>query len=251
MDGLAFEVPRSSVSFGNTGTCTYSGDGERSMSIHDEMSKYYWWHTIELQPGVWTPGMKTKELMDIELSRVFDSVDLRGKSVLDVGAWTGGFSIEAKRRGAKRVVALDHFTWTHPDVRARDAFDFAVKTAGLEIEAVEIDLATPRLSLDHLGKFDIVLYLGVFYHLVDPISVTEEVGSRATETLILETYLTDMTSPIPNMTFYPGTELVGDPTNWWGPNKACVEALLRHFSFKTVRYAEGAAFNRGIFHAAR
>ena len=221
------------------------------MSVHEEMAKYYWWHSIELQPGVVTPGIKAKALMDVEFSAVFDAVDLRGKSVLDVGAWTGGFSIEAKRRGAKRVVALDHYTWTHPDFRGREAFDFAIKTAGLEIEAVELDLATPRLSLEHLGEFDIVLYLGVFYHLVDPISVTQEVGSRATETLVLETYVTDVTSPVPNMTFYPGTELVGDPTNWWGPNRACVEALLQVFNFRTVRYSEGGHVSRGVFHASR
>ena len=221
------------------------------MTLEQEISKYYWWHSIVLRPGLVTPGKKSQELMAKQFSVIFDSVDLTGKSVLDVGAWTGGFSIEAKRRGASRVVALDHYTWTHPHFRGREAFNFAVEISGVEIEAVEIDLADPRLSLEHLGTFDIVLYLGVFYHLVDPISVTREVGLRATETLIVESYLTEVSSPIPSMTFYPGAELVGDPTNWWGPNRACVEALLNTFGFPKIRYSEGANLTRGIFHACR
>lgn len=221
------------------------------MTLEEEIAQHHWFHSIELKPGIVTPGSKSPSLMALEFSRVFDPIDVRGKSILDIGAWNGGFSIEAKRRGAARVVALDHYVWTHPVLRGRETFDLAVKAAGVEIEAVEQDLDDPRLNLERLGTFDIVLYMGVFYHLVDPIAATREVAARAADVLVVETYLSDVSSPVPQMIFYPGGELCGDSTNWWGPNRKCVEDLLALWGFPSVRFAEGSSSERGVFQALR
>ena len=59
----------------------------------DELSEYYWWHSIRLADGRVTPGQKPLELMEREFNETFSSLDLTGKSLLDVGAWNGGFSI--------------------------------------------------------------------------------------------------------------------------------------------------------------
>src|SRR5438034_4986568 len=71
----------------------------------------YWWHSIDLADEAVTKGFKTPETLQYELESL-RLPDLRDKTVLDIGAWDGFFSFEAERRGAKRVVALDHYVWS-------------------------------------------------------------------------------------------------------------------------------------------
>ena len=71
----------------------------------------YWWHSIDLGQGIVTKGFKTPETLQHELESL-RLPDLRNKTVLDIGAWDGFFSFEAERRGAKRIVAVDHYVWS-------------------------------------------------------------------------------------------------------------------------------------------
>ena len=103
--------------------------------------------------------------------------------MLDIGAWDGFFSFECERRGAARVLAIDTFAW---DNYGKDGFLLAHKTLNSKVEhrrlaAEDIDVAT-------LGTFDVVLFLGVFYHLRSPISVLERIRGVTAGTLILETH---------------------------------------------------------------
>ena len=200
-----------------------------------DMSAFFWWHTIDLGNGMVTPGFKTADIMQQEFKNTFSQLDVRGKSVLDVGAWNGGFSIEAARRGASRVVAIDHYTWNHPSFNGRKSFDFAVNHSGYSnIEAVDIDLDSSTLSLSFLGQFDIVLYLGVFYHLFDPIAATREISALAKEVMLVETHIEEIEGDRPAMVFFPTDELNGDSTNWWATNTLGMIALLKCFGFRTV-----------------
>ncbi len=70
-----------------------------------------WWHSIDLGNGIVTPGIKTPAIHQQELAS-WRLMDLHGKTVLDVGAWDGYYAFEAERRGAKRVVAVDHYVWS-------------------------------------------------------------------------------------------------------------------------------------------
>jgi tRNA (mo5U34)-methyltransferase len=221
------------------------------MSLAEEVHKHIWFHTIDLGGGVVTPGNKSLDLMATEAEAFFSRLDLDGKSVLDVGAWNGGFSVEAAKRGADRIVALDHYTWNHPHFRGRASFDLVCGVFGGRFEAVDVDLDQPRLSLEHLGRFDVVLFAGVFYHLLDPIAATRELAALANEVFILETHIEHTADDRPSMVFFPGSELAGDPTNWWGPNPACVVALLQQFGFSRVEVGAGSADNRAVFHAFR
>src|SRR5690242_19848834 len=156
----------------------------------------HWWHSIDLGDGVRTEGRKSAEILRKELADV-DLPDVRGKSVLDIGAWDGFYSFEAERRGASRVVALDYFTWSldldaqHgylercqlagetprswdqvPEVwqpetlPGKACFDTAAMALGSDVESVVADFL--EVDLDALGTFDVVLFLGVLYHLTDP-----------------------------------------------------------------------------------
>ena len=66
--------------------------------------------------------------MQREAAAYFNDVDLLGKTFLDVGAWNGGFSVEAFRRGATKIVGLDHLTWSNPRHRGRETFDLVFKS---------------------------------------------------------------------------------------------------------------------------
>src|SRR2546425_10243084 len=159
---------------------------------------------------------------------LFRPIKISGASVIDIGAWDGFYSFEAKRRGAASVLATDHFVWSgDPQFHGRETFDLAREALGFEVKALDIDV--PDLSPDRVGTFDVVLFLGVFYHLFDPIEGLRRAASLAREVLVVVTHtdLNDIDRPA--MVFYPEDELAEDATNWWGPNVALIKALLKEF----------------------
>jgi tRNA (mo5U34)-methyltransferase len=209
-----------------------------------------WHHSIDLGGGVVTSGNKSAALCNDEAALIFNRVDLNGRSVLDIGAWNGFFSFEAKRRGASRVLATDSYCWSHPDIHGRETFDIARSALGLEVDAREIDAT--ELSAETVGEFDVVLFLGVFYHRYDAIETLAKVARLAKQVLIVETHLELRDVDVPAMVFFPGQELANDPTNWWGPNEHCIKALLLGHGFVEVEMtAHPAGSNRAIFHAWR
>lgn len=212
--------------------------------------QFFWFHSIDLGNGIVTPGAKTPETHAIECHEILDPVPFAGADVLDIGAWNGFYSFEAKKRGAARVVACDHHTWLPSVADGLASFKFARAQLRLDIETVDLDV--PDISTEKLGAFDVVLFLGVFYHLLDPIDGLRRAASVCRGTLVVETHLDMLDTESPAMKFYPTTELAGDATNWWGPNPACVTLLLNTFGFPRVEFRMGsAAPNRGIFHAYR
>src|SRR5512135_1491707 len=215
-----------------------------------------WYHSIELAPGIVTPGRSPIENWEASLCSL-QLPDLHGKSVLDIGAYDGFFSFAVERLGAARVVALDHYVWSvdmaeymkdwreskrtgaplpaphesrhwHPDeLPGRRPFDSARELLGSKVEPVVGDLMT--MDLSDLGQFDVVLYLGVLYHMEEPLramrrvaSVTAPRGLAVIETEAMEIPgLEDR----PFCEFFPGKELNNDPTNWWAPNAKAIERL--------------------------
>jgi tRNA (mo5U34)-methyltransferase len=191
-----------------------------------------WFHSIDLGDGVVTRGVEnTAE----RLARVRLPEDLSGRTVLDVGAWDGFFSFEAERRGAARVVASDYYSWHGVGWgtgRGKAGFELARTALGSRVEDVDIDVLD--LSSDRLGTFDVVFFLGVLYHLPNPLLALERVASVTKELLIVETVVDMVGINRPAAAFYPGRELNNDPTNWWGPNPAAVAGLLHSVGFSRV-----------------
>jgi len=221
-----------------------------SVDLRSRIAEFPWHHSIDLGNGVVTPGGKSLAICNAEASLIFDRMNLNGRSVLDIGAWNGVFSFEAKRRGAAHVLATDSYCWSHPTIRGRETFDIARAALGVEIEAREVDAAD--LSPETVGQFDIVLYLGVFYHRYDAIEALARVARLAKQVLIVETHLELRDVDVPAMAFYPGRELANDPTNWWGPNEHCMKALLLGHGFSEIEVsAHPAGHNRAFFHAWR
>lgn len=208
-----------------------------------------WFHQIDLGNGIITPGRTS--LTDLKIvSDIFFPADLSGKAVLDIGCYDGFFSLEAKKRGAKRVLATDYFMWHH-DPRCRESFEIARACVAPDLE--DRIIAVEDLNESIVGTFDIVLFSGVFYHLRHPLLILERIARLAAETLIVETHLDALDVTRPAMIFYPTTELNNDGTNWWGPNPDCVSAMLTDVGFRTVSYQPNPnhALNRGVFHGRR
>ena len=194
-----------------------------------------WFHTIDLGGGLVTDGQdeSPRKLAWLDLPE-----DLSGKTVLDVGAWDGFFSFEAERRGAARVVAVDPACWRPPawgpdGWGTKRGFDLAHRALGSRVESLDIEDLT-ALSPETVGTFDVVLFLGVLYHLPDPWPVLEAVASACSGLLILETHADFIDVRRPAMALYPGDEVEGDPSNWCGPNAAWLRAALTTLGFARV-----------------
>jgi FkbM family methyltransferase len=208
-----------------------------------------WFHSFVLSDGTLVDGAKTPAILQAEFETILAPLSLDGLSVLDIGAWNGAYSFEAKRRGAARVLATDMFAWTHPRFRGLEKFLYVRKDSGLDVEYNLIDV--PDITTETVGQFDVVLFLGVFYHLPDPLSAVKNLAEIAKRWLVLETHLDLDEVPYPAMRYYPDRELQDDPTNWWGPNRKCIEALLENAGFSQIRFTPYPTGRRGIFHARK
>ena len=207
---------------------TISSDRQQ---IEARVRQINWCHPIDLGGGLVTrPERHIQQRFARRLRLLSLPDDLTGKSVLDIGAWDGYFSFECERRGASRIVAIDTYAW---DVHGKDGFLLAKSVLGSKVESMR--LAAEDLDPAVVGEFDLVLFLGVLYHLRHPLLALERVASVARELLILETVVDMVGIRRPAMAFYPDRELSNDPTNWWGPNVPAVGAMLRSVGFGRVR----------------
>lgn len=214
----------------------------------------FWWHTLDLGQGVVTPGKKTRRILEDQL-RQCNLPDLRGRTVLDIGAWDGFFSFHAERSGAARVLALDHYVWSidfsnlqptprlpeHDPARWRPAelpgkrgFDLAHRALGSRVETIVTDFM--ETDLGALGQFDVVFYLGVLYHMRHPLLALERLAQVTRDMAVIETEAVC----IPGLEdrafcqFFEADELSADPTNWWSPNAQAVIGLCRAAGFRKV-----------------
>jgi len=178
--------------------------------------------------------------------------DLRGKSVLDIGCNGGFYAIEMKRRGADRVVGID----PDPTYLAQARFAADISNVDIELRQLSVyDIA----SLDE--SFDLVLFMGVFYHLRHPLLALDLIHEHVARNLFVFQSMQRGSSEVePIADDYPFEEIqcfhrpdfprlyfiekryAGDPTNWWIPNRACVEALLRHAGFDILSHPEEEVF---------
>lgn len=199
-----------------------------SEDLREEVSRIRWFHSIDLGNGIVTPGIdrSARRLRGLHLP-----AELSGKSVLDVGTFDGFYAFEAERRGAQRVVATDTAVWRNPGI-GKAGFELAQRVLRSKVEDREIDVL--ELSPDRVGSFDLVLFLGVLYHMRDPLAALERVASVTKQQLIMETHVDMLGGRRPAAAFYPGEELKGDASNWWGPNLQAAIGMLYSVGFGRV-----------------
>ncbi|MBU3076695.1 class I SAM-dependent methyltransferase [Sphingomonas quercus] len=223
-----------------------------------ELDALHWWHSFDFGGGLAAKGVKTPAVVTAEADAYFAPLSLAGRDVLDIGTWNGYMAFDAERRGAARVVATDHHVWSLDWTHGRRPFDLAHRLLGSRVEGRQIDV--PLITPDSVGRFDVVLFLGVFYHLFDAPTLTRQIAGCARDLMIVETHHDALDVTRPAMIFYPADTLNQDATNWWGPNPHCMWWLLRECGFGRVFYRDhphngdpaGANFRqRGIYFAFR
>src|SRR5471032_3308631 len=153
--------------------------------LQSRSAKLRWYQTIDLGHGVITPGVDDTPY---RLGRLDFPASFAGQSVLDIGAWDGFFSFEAERRGATRVLATDWYAchgvgWGTNEGKA--GFELAREARGSRVEDLDIDAMD--ISPERVGTFDVVLFLGVLYHLRHPLLALERVAAVTRDLLIIET----------------------------------------------------------------
>ena len=174
--------------------------------------------------------------------------DLTGKSVLDIGCNGGFYSLEMKKRGAERVLGIDS------DEDYLDQARFAASVTGLDIELRQLSV----YDVGALGeRFDVVLFMGVLYHLRHPLLALDLIHEHVARDLLVfqsmqrgsaevepveEDYDFWQTEPF-ERPGYPKLHFIerryaNDPTNWWVPNRACTEAMLRSAGFEILHHPE-------------
>jgi tRNA (mo5U34)-methyltransferase len=214
-----------------------------------------WFHNIELRGGVWTaPNHFLNDYPNVKWRRFAHAIpaDLSGRTVLDIGCNGGFYSIEMKRRGADRVLGLD------VDERYLQQARFAAEVTGQDIEFRQMSV----YDVAALGeRFDIVLFMGVLYHLRHPLLALDLIHDHAAQDLLIYQSLQrggNAVAPVradydffeqdhfdepgyPKLHFIEH-EYAGDWTNWWAPNAACSAAMLRSAGFEILEHPEEEVF---------
>jgi tRNA (mo5U34)-methyltransferase len=213
-----------------------------------------WFHNIELN-GVWTaPDHFLGNYPAVKWQNFADAVprDLTGKTVLDIGCNGGFYSIEMKKRGAERVLGVDFDDGYLAQAR------FAAQVTGLDIEFRKLSV----YDIGRIGeKFDVVLFMGVLYHLRHPLLALDLIHEHVAQDLLIFQSMqrgSKEVDPVQeNYTFwqtehfdspgYPKMHFIehryaDDPTNWWAPNAACVEAMLRSSGFAILQHPEDEVY---------
>lgn len=193
--------------------------------VRREVEQLTWWHSIDLGGGLVTPGRGNYDARLRALRKRLP--DLTGKTVLDVGAWDGLFSFEAERHGAAEVVAVD--------LARPQTFELARRVLGSKVRYLELDVT--RAEPSEVGVYDVVLFMGVLYHVANPFDLVRRVAQMTGERLILETDSAHNGWRVPVAEFRGTRDAVNDENygpNWWIPNLACVEAMLHTAGFAHV-----------------
>ncbi len=189
-----------------------------------------WWHSFELPDGTLIEGPNSVAGQQARIGQFPIPENLTGKRVLDIGAWDGWFSFEMERRGAE-VVAIDN--WDNPRFREMHAM------LNSRVEYRQLDMYD--LTPDRIGRFDIVLFMGVLYHLKHPLLALERVCALTTDLACVDSFvLQEKHRPgegvdrRPIMEFYETDEMGGQTDNWCGPTLPCLLAFCRAAGFARV-----------------
>ena len=207
-----------------------------------------WFHNIDLRGVQTAPDHFLGNYPDEHWRQFAHAlpVDLSGRTVLDIGCNGGFFAIKMKQRGAARVVGIDS------DERYLAQARLAAEISGVEIEFRHMTVYEVGALRE---RFDLVLFMGVLYHLRHPLLALDLLHEHvAGDTLVFQSMLRGsdqagrlagdypfaerevfMRDDFPRLHFVE-QRFAGDPTNWWIPNRACAEAMLRSAGFEVVAH---------------
>src|SRR5581483_5564127 len=213
-----------------------------------------WFHNLDLGGVQTAPDHFLSDYPAVKWRRFAHAIpqDLSGKSVLDIGCNAGFYAIEMKRRGAARVLGLDS------DERYLAQARFAAEVTGAEIEFRNLSV----YDVARLGeRFDLVLFMGVLYHLRHPLLALDLIHDHVAGDLMvfqsMQRGAAEIEPVCADYSFfetghfdapgYPKLHFIeqayaGDWTNWWAPNAAASAAMLRSAGFEILSRPEEEVF---------
>jgi tRNA (mo5U34)-methyltransferase len=217
-------------------------DGE----LAEKVQRSFWYHSIDLGNGIVTPGQCGPPNPNV--LQIYDTLDFRGKKVLDIGCWDGLWSFEAEKRGAALVHAIDKV-----DHRTHNEF-LSIEIAHQALKSKVIyrsDLSVYDVGELGVNDFDIVVFCGVFYHLKDPLLALARLRKVMKEggTIIIEGEIhPDESRSFAE--FYYRDWLMNDPSNWWVPSLRCLREWVECSYFEIVQeiIPEGQYTERFLTH---
>ena len=194
-----------------------------------ERAEKGWWHSFELPDGKRIEGVCSLEGLRSRLGQFPIAESLKGQRVLDIGCWDGWFSFELERRGAE-VVAVD--CWDNPRFREMHS----IYRSKVDYRILDMYELTP----DRIGRFDVVLFMGVLYHLKHPLLALERVCALSTDLAAVDSFIlrdeqrpgADLERPI--LEFYETDEMGGQTDNWFGPSLPALLGMCRAAGFARV-----------------
>jgi 2-polyprenyl-3-methyl-5-hydroxy-6-metoxy-1,4-benzoquinol methylase len=174
--------------------------------ILERMKPYVFYHTIQLTDQVRTEGWEIIRPTVEMIRRNLHTLDLRGKRVLDIGCRDGLFCFEAERMGAAEVIGIDN----DPSVAARE---FLIPFFRSQVKMHELNLYD--LMPGTFGKFDVVIFPGVLYHLRYPFWALKLVRDvlKNNGVLVLETATLADDNQLPLLYCPVGAESPYEPTS--------------------------------------
>ena len=184
-----------------------------------------WRYIIPLRDGSFTPGKK--EVSDT--SKLIDKIDMDGKTVLDIGAWDGHFSLISIQKGAKQVTALD--TMSRPTIQfIKDHY---------ELDNMEI-LKDSIYSFDPQKQYDVVLFFGVYYHLSDPVQALINCFRLSKEIVAVEGVM--HADELPTMLLLDPYEINPmDDSNIFSLSTAMLKKLGKSYGFRAIFEEDSSA----------
>ncbi len=213
-----------------------------------------WFHNLNLGGVQTAPQHFLGDFPNVKWQSFASEVpaDLSGKSVLDIGCNGGFYSMEMKRRGADRVLGIDF-----------DADYLAQARFAAEVEGLDIDFR--EMSVYDVGalgeRFDVVFFIGVFYHLRHPLLALDLIHEHVARDLLIFQSMQRGSNAVAeveadydftqaahfNDPGYPKMHFIEhdyahDCTNWWAPNRACSAAMLRSAGFTIISHPEEEMF---------
>ena len=219
-----------------------------------------WYHTIEVEPGVVTPGW-------FDLRPIVDRLpwpELRGRRCLDIGTYDGFLAFEMERRGAAEVVAVDIADpdeWDWPARLRSEAganlarlagadkgagFALAAELLGSKVKRHEVSIYD--LDPANLGSFDVVTCGSLLLHLRDPVRALEAVRRMTRGTFLsAETIDLSLTVRHPREAV-ARLNVVDELCQWWIPNAAGHRRMIESAGFEVVRAAKPYAIPYGAAH---
>ena len=209
-----------------------------------------WFHNLRLQGVQTAPEHFLGDYPAVKFERFRDALpmNLSGKTVLDIGCNAVFYSLEMKRRGASRVLGIDS------DPRYLEQARLAAEISELDIEFRQMTV----WDVAKLGeRFDLVIFMGVFYHLRHPLLALDLIHEHVAKDLLLfqsmqrgsrelsviaEDYdfeeVALFKAPTFPQMYFIEDKYSHDETNWWIPNRAGMEAMLRSSGFEIEEQPE-------------